>query len=217
MLRETLDFSSEARVGFHLSPARFGAQANCDSTCHTKSAPNCTRIVQPIPARRYHTAQATPTNPLRETIQTQETGGTLWSPPKRNTAAGACKAPNSSELSTTAIIVLLPDTGTTRSKPLSKNSRNRISSPKEAVALARSAPQKEDGCNTPGRACGSSHFSDVSAPTRAIPQRMPVPTAKPACKPKRFRRFFVQMAVSSGAGSRPRARARRKPAKANKP
>src|SRR5262245_18392326 len=65
--------------------APFGAQANYDRTCHTKSAPKSTRIAPSIPARRYHTAQATPTNPLRETIQTQARGGTLWSPPKRIT------------------------------------------------------------------------------------------------------------------------------------
>ena len=86
--------------------------------------------------RRYHTAQATPIRALRATIHTQERFGTLWSPPKRNTAAGACKAPNSSELTTTATTVLLPDAGRMRSKALSKNNRHRISSPNEAVALA---------------------------------------------------------------------------------
>ena len=88
-------------------------------------------------------AHAMPTNALRETIQTQVRDGTLSILPKRNTAAGTCKTANSSELTATAITVPLLDVGRMRSKALSKNSRHRISSPKEAVALARSAAHKD--------------------------------------------------------------------------
>ncbi len=133
-----------------------------------------------------------------------------------NATAGACKAPNSSELTTTAITVLLPDTVSMRNRTLSKNSRHRISSLNEAMALAKSAPQKDDGCNTSGSVCGKT-LDQRHSPTSASPQRMPVPNAKPAGKPKRFGHFFVQMALSSGAGSRSRARASRSPARANKP
>ena len=106
--------------------------------------------------RRYHVAHATPTNALRETIQTQVRGGTLSTPPKRNTATGACKTANNSELTATATTVPLLDAGRMRSNALSKNSGHRISSLKEAVALARSAPQKDEGCNT----CGSERFRE---------------------------------------------------------
>ena len=63
----------------------------------------------------------------------------MANPPKMNTAAGACKAPKTIALTTTATAVLLPDGGNTRSKALSKNSRQRISSLNERVALASSA------------------------------------------------------------------------------
>src|SRR5215471_11726723 len=107
-------------------------------------------MAAPIPARRYQTPQATPSSALKTTIQTQKSRGTLWNPPKRNTAAGVCKAPNASELTTMATAVLLLDTGNIHNKPLSKNSRHRISSPNEAVALAKSEPQKDGGCSTSG-------------------------------------------------------------------
>src|SRR5262249_14418417 len=151
-----------------------------------------------IPMRRNHTAHATPTNALRETIQTQVGGGTLSNPPKRNTAAGACKTPNNSELTATAITMPLLDAGRMRSNALSKNSRHRISSPKEAVALARSAPQKDEGCNTWGSVCGRARLINAIAPTRPRPQSRPVPNDQPADKPKRSGRFFAQMALSSG-------------------
>src|SRR5262249_9710259 len=193
------------------------AQDNWDSTCHTKSVPKCTRIAHPIPMRRYHTAHAMPTNALREIIQTQVGGGTLSNPPKRNTAAGACKTPNSSELTATAITVLVLDAGRMRKKALSKNSRHRISSPKEAVALAKSEPQKDEGCNTSGSVCGRVRLINAIAPTRPRPQSRLVPNDQPGDKPKRSRRFFAQSAVGGGAGSWLRARASRSPARANKP
>src|SRR5262249_39488723 len=187
------------------------------SMCHTRSVAKCARIAPPIPMRRYHMAHAMPTNALREAIQTQVRSGTLSNPPKRNTAAGACKTANSSELTDTAIRVPLLDAGRMRSKALSKNSRHRISSPKEAVALARSEPQKDDGCNTSGSVCGSARLINAIAPTRPRPQSRPVLNAQAADKPKRSGRFLAQMALSSGAGPGLRARARRSPARANKP
>src|SRR6516162_870771 len=144
--------------------------------------------------RRYHAAHAMPTNALRETIQIQVKGGTLSNPPKRNTAAGAWKTANSSELTATAITVPLLDAGRMRSKALSKNSRHRISSPKEAVALARSAPHKDGGCSTSGSVCGRARLISATVPTRARPQSRPVANAQVAGQPKGSGRLLAQKA-----------------------
>jgi hypothetical protein len=111
-------------------------------------------------------------------------------------------APNINELIKTERVVLLRDTGNVLRRALSRNSRQRISSPNEAAPLAKSAPLRDDGCNTLGRVCGRAALIVAITATRPNPQTIPVANARPALRAKYSRRCFVQIEVRNGAGSR---------------
>src|SRR5262249_12616261 len=167
--------------------------------------------------RRYHAAHATPTNALRETIQTQVRGGTLSNPPKRNTAAGTCKTANSSELTATAVTAPLLDAARTRSKALTKNSRHKISSPHEAGELARSPPRMTGGRRGAGGVARRARWINAIAPPRPGTQGSPVASAQGAGQKKRSGLLWAQWGVTRGPGPGFRARAGRPPARASKP
>jgi hypothetical protein len=89
-----------------------------------------------------------PNKKMRLAERTQKRCGTLWSPPKMNAAAGACKAPKSSELTAMASTVPVTDAGRMGSNVLSRNSRTGF--------LHRSRLWRQPG-GRPRRTTGGAH------------------------------------------------------------